>query len=63
MLRQVEWGVQNEHITKNRVLSVTTSFFRKFSVSLRTSYKESIFDGPTTQMFIFILLESVEGLI
>ena len=41
-LRQIEWGVQNEPITKNEGLAVTTFFFRKFCFSLRTSYKELI---------------------
>ena len=27
MLRQIEWGLQNEPITKNGVLPVTTLFF------------------------------------
>ena len=42
MLRQIEWGVQNRPITKNGVLPVTSSFFRKFCFSLRTSHKELI---------------------
>ena len=41
-LRQIEWWVQNESITKNGVLPVTTLFFWKFCFSLRTSYKELI---------------------
>ena len=46
MLRQIEWGVQIAPFTKDGVLPVTSSFFRKFDV-------------PTTQMSIFILFESV----
>ena len=42
MLRQMEWGVQDGPITKNGVLPVTASFFRKFRFSLRTSNKELI---------------------
>ena len=42
MLRQIEWWLQNEPITKNRVLPVTTLFFWKFSFSLKTSYKNLI---------------------
>ena len=42
MLRQIEWWVQNEPITKNGVLPVTTLYFWKFCFSLRTSYKEMI---------------------
>ena len=42
LLRQVEWGVQNGHITKNGVLPVTALFFRKFYFSLRTSHEEFI---------------------
>ena len=42
MLRQTEWWVQNEPITKNRVLPETTLFFWKFCYSLRTSFKELI---------------------
>ena len=42
MLRQTEWGVQDGPITKNGVLPVINLFFRKFCVSLRTSYKELI---------------------
>ena len=30
MLRHIEWGVQNEPITKNRVLPLTTLFLQKF---------------------------------
>ena len=55
MLMQIEWGVQNEPITKNEDLPVTTLFFRKFCFSLRTSYKEVIW--CTNQ---FILFKSVE---
>ena len=29
MLRQIEWGVQNGHITENAVLLVITFFFLK----------------------------------
>ena len=42
MLRQIEWWIQNGPITKNGVLPVTTSFFRNFFFSLRTSHKELI---------------------
>ena len=35
MLRQVDLGVQNGPITKNRVLAKTNLFFRKFCFSLR----------------------------
>ena len=55
MLRQMEWGIQNESITKNRVLPVTTLFFRKLCFSLRISHK----DTPITLMSIFILFESI----
>ena len=37
MLKQVEMGVQNGLILKNRVLPVTTLFFWMFCISLRTS--------------------------
>ena len=30
MLRQIEWGVQGESITKNGVLPVITLFFKNF---------------------------------
>ena len=33
MLRQIEWGVQNETITKNGILSVTTL---RFCFSIRS---------------------------
>ena len=39
MLRQIEWGVQNEPITKNGLLPLTASFFLKFNWSVRISYK------------------------
>ena len=39
MLKQVECDVQNEPITKNEVLPVSTLFFRKFCFSTRTYYK------------------------
>ena len=42
VLRQIEWGVQNGPITKNRVLPVTALFFWKFCFNLRTSYEELI---------------------
>ena len=42
MLRQIEWGVQNWPITKNRVLPVTIFLFRKFCFSLETLYIELI---------------------
>ena len=42
MLRQIEWGVQNWPITKNRVLPVTTFLFPKFCFSFGTSYIELI---------------------
>ena len=38
----MEWWVQNGPITRNGVLTVTTSFFWKFCFSLRTPYKELI---------------------
>ena len=42
MIRQIECGIQNGLITKNGVLPVTISFFRKLCFSLRPSYKELI---------------------
>ena len=42
MLRQIEWWVHNELITKNGVLPLTTLFFWKFYFSLSTSCKELI---------------------
>ena len=39
MLRQIEWGVQNGPITKNRRLPPTTSFFWKFNLSIRIEHK------------------------
>ena len=42
MLRQIEWRVQSEPITKDGVLPVTNLFFQKFCFSLRTSYKKLI---------------------
>ena len=42
MLRQIEWELQDESITKNGVLPATTLFFRKFHFSLRALYKEFI---------------------
>ena len=44
MLRQIEWGVQDGSIAKNGVLPVTTLVSQKFEFSLRTSYKEFIYD-------------------
>ena len=62
-LRQMQWGVQNGSITKNRVLpSNYFFFFRKFCLSLRTSYNKSWFNVPTAQMSIFILFISSEVL-
>lgn len=42
MLRQTEWGVQDELIAKNGDLPVTSSFFWKYGFNLRTSGKELI---------------------
>ena len=42
ILRQTEWVVQNGLVTKNRVLSVNTSFFWKSCFSIRILYKELI---------------------
>ena len=42
MLRQIEWGVQNEPITKNTVLPVSTLIFKNFCFSIKTCYKELI---------------------
>ena len=39
---EIEWGVQNEPITKKQALPVTNFFFRKFCFSLRTLCKELI---------------------
>ena len=39
MLRQIEWRVQNRPITKNGLSPMTTSFFWKFDLSIRTSHK------------------------
>ena len=50
MLRQIEWGIQNEPITKNGVLPVTV-FFWKFCFTLRTSYKELIWYFLLSHMF------------
>ena len=61
MLRQIEWWVQNEPITKNGVLPVTTLCFSKF-VSVQEPLTKSIFDVTTTQMSIFILFETAEVL-
>ena len=41
MLRQIEWGVQNEPMAKNGVWPVLL-FFLNFCFSVRTSYKELI---------------------
>ena len=42
MLRQIEWNVQDEPMTKNGVLPVPALVFRKFCFILRTPYKEFI---------------------
>ena len=42
MLRQIEWGVQNEPIKKNGVLLVNTLFFWKLCFNLWTSNWEFI---------------------
>ena len=39
MLRQIEWGIQTGHVTKNGLLPLTTSYFWKFYLSIRISYK------------------------
>ena len=40
MFRQIDGGLQNGPITKKESLPVTTSFLKKFSFSVRDSYKE-----------------------
>ena len=40
--RQIDWGVQNESITKIGVLPLTTLFFWTFCFILETSYKKLI---------------------
>ena len=57
MLTQLEWDVQNEPITKNKVLPVTTLIFENF-VSVSEPLTKIWFDVPTTQMTIFILFVS-----
>ena len=42
ILTQIEWGVQNGPITKNRVLAVTTLFFWKLCFSFQHSWKDLI---------------------
>ena len=42
MLRQIEWAVQNEPITKNGVLPVTNYLIGKYYFILKASYKELI---------------------
>ena len=56
MLRQIEWGVQNWPITKNRVLPVTTFLFWKFCFSLGTSYIELIWctNHPNVHIHTFL---------
>ena len=56
MLRQIEWWLQNGPITKNGVLPVTTSFFKKLCFSLRTSYKELIWctNDPVPIFILFV---------
>ena len=39
MLRQVKWGVRYGPITINGLLPPTTSFFHKFNLSIRISYR------------------------
>ena len=57
MLKQIEWGVWNEPITKNGVLPVTTLFFWKFYFS-QVPLIKSWSDVRTTQMPIFVLFVS-----
>ena len=64
MLRQIEWEVQNEPITKNGLLLVATSFFFLFFcfffnfVSVHKPLTKSRFDVPTTQISVFKFLVS-----
>ena len=54
MLRQTEWAVQNEPITKDGVLPVTTLFFWKFCFSLSTSYKDVLMTNhPNVHILTF----------
>ena len=59
ILRQIEWWVQNEAITKNGVLPITTLFFWFFCFSLKTSYKELIWctNHPNTQLLLSVSTE------
>ena len=66
MLRQIEWEVQNEPITKNGILLVATSFFFFVLfffvffnfVSVHKPLTKSRFDVPTTQISVFKFLVS-----
>ena len=55
--KQIEWRVQNEPVTKNRVLPVTTLFFWQFCFSLRTSYSELIWCTNYTKVHIHTFCE------
>ena len=57
IIRQIECGVQNEPITKNGVLPVTTLFFRKFCYNLRNSYKELIWFTNQPSVYIHTFRE------
>ena len=58
MLGQIEHGVQNEPITKNRVLPLTTLFFENL-IWVQEPLLNSWFNAQITQISIFILFVSV----
>ena len=49
----LEWGVQNESITRNRVLPVTSLLFQKFCFSVRTLCKELIWCATYQNVHIY----------
>ena len=57
MLGQIEWRVQYGPITKNELLPLTTSLFKKFTLSIRTSY-----NVPIVQTYTFVLFVSASVL-
>ena len=61
MLRQIESGVQNGPITKNALLPLTTSFFWKFNLSIR-SLINSWFNIPIAQTYILMFFVNVSVL-
>ena len=61
IVRQIEWGVKIDLSQRMDFLSLTTLYFWKFNLCIRTSY-QCWFDVSIAQIYIFILFVSASVL-